>query len=176
LPVRLDCFDNLAFVQAVRALRQTAAQRDLDPGALRGLLHLSQAAEDLGDQAQQMVWLVEDPGDEVHPILGIAFGETDEVVVQLPVSPASQADGASLSSLAMDVEPGFQVLAIRRAGGYLYRPRGSVTLLAGDELLAQGPYEGREALAKMLGWGFNVDEDTGAWELLDAAGEVVRSG
>jgi len=153
-----------------------AAQRDLDPGALRGLLHLSQAAEDLGDQAQQMVWLVEDPDDEVHPILGIAFGETDEVVVQLPVSPASQADGASLASLAMDVEPGFQVLAIRRAGGYLYRPRGSVILLAGDELLAQGPYEGREALAKMLGWGFNVDEDTGAWELLDAAGEVVRSG
>ena len=153
-----------------------AAQRDLDPGALRGLLHLSQAAEDLGDQAQQMVWLVEDPDDEVHPILGIAFGETDEVVVQLPVSPASQADGASLASLAMDVEPGFQVLAIRRAGGYLYRPRGSVMLLAGDELLAQGPYEGREALAKMLGWGFNVDEDTGEWELLDAAGEVVRSG
>jgi uncharacterized protein with PhoU and TrkA domain len=153
-----------------------AAQRDLDPGALRGLLHLSQAAEDLGDQAQQMVWLVEDPDDEVHPILGIAFGETDEVVVQLPVSPTSQADGATLSSLAMDVEPGFQVLAIRRAGGYLYRPRGSVVLLADDELLAQGPYEGREALAKMLGWGFNVDEDTGAWELLDADGEVVRSG
>ncbi len=101
-----------------------AARQDLDPGALRGLLHLSQAAEDLGDQAQQMVWLVEDPGDEVHPILAIAFGETDEVAFQVPVSPGSVADGASLSSLAIDVEPGFQVLAIRRADGYLYRPRG----------------------------------------------------
>jgi len=37
-----------------------AARDDLDPAPLRGLLHLSQAAEDLGDQAQQMVWLIED--------------------------------------------------------------------------------------------------------------------
>ena len=47
---------------------------------------------------------------------------------------------------------------------------------AASELLAQGPYEGREALANLLGWGFNVDEDTGSWELLDNMGEVVRSG
>src|SRR5205085_7411320 len=31
----------------------------VDPAPLRGLLHLSQAAEDLGDAAQQMVWLIE---------------------------------------------------------------------------------------------------------------------
>ena len=37
-----------------------AARDDLDPAPLRGLLHLSwQAAADLGDQAQQMVWLIE---------------------------------------------------------------------------------------------------------------------
>jgi uncharacterized protein with PhoU and TrkA domain len=153
-----------------------AAQRDLDPGALRGLLHLSQAAEDLGDQAQQMVWLVEDPGDEVHPILAIAFGETDEVVFQVPVAPGARADGARLDQLEIDVEPGFQILAIQRAGGYLYRPRASVVLFADDEVLAQGPYEGREALANLMGWGFTVDEETGEWRLVDSAGEVVRSG
>ncbi|MBM3683576.1 MAG: potassium channel protein [Actinobacteria bacterium] len=142
-----------------------AAGRDLDPAALRGLLHLSQAAEDLGNQAKQMVWLVEDPDDEVHPILAIAFGETDEVVFQAPVAPGARADGASLNELALDVEPGFQVLAIRRAGGYLYRPRGSVVLLAEDELIAQGPSEGRGALAEMLGWAVEFDEDTGEMEL-----------
>ena len=36
-----------------------AASNDIDPSPLRGLLHLSQAAEDLGDSAQQMVWLIE---------------------------------------------------------------------------------------------------------------------
>lgn len=148
-----------------------AAQRDLDPGALRGLLHLSQAAEDLGDQAQQMVWLVEDPGDEVHPILAIAFGETDEVVFQAPVAPGSRADGASLSELELDVEPGFQILAVRRAGGYLYRPRGSVVLFGGDEVLAQGPYEGRAAMAELLGWGFDFDTETGEYALISPHGE-----
>jgi uncharacterized protein with PhoU and TrkA domain len=149
-----------------------AAQRDLDPGALRGLLHLSQAAEDLGDQAQQMVWLVEDPGDEVHPILAIAFGETDEVVFQAPVAPGARADGASLSELELDVEPGFQILAVRRAGGYIYRPRGSVVLYADDEVLAQGPNEGRAAMAELLGWGFDLDPETGEYELLSPSGEV----
>ena len=36
-----------------------SAGGDLDPAELRGLLHLAEAAEDIGDQAQAMVWLVE---------------------------------------------------------------------------------------------------------------------
>ena len=30
-----------------------------DPAALRGLLHLGNASEEVGDAAQQLVWLVE---------------------------------------------------------------------------------------------------------------------
>src|SRR5437588_6337277 len=45
-----------------------ASQDRIDPSALRGLLHLGQAAEEIGDAAQQMVWLVEE-GEELHPIL-----------------------------------------------------------------------------------------------------------
>jgi len=51
-----------------------AAGDDVDPGRLRGLLHLGAAAEDLGDQAQQMVWLVERSG-ELHPVLHVALGD-----------------------------------------------------------------------------------------------------
>ena len=142
-----------------------AANTGLEPRRLRGLLRLSAAAEDLGDQAQQMVWLVEQPED-LHPILGIALGESDDVVVQLPVAAGSPADGASLSHLGLDLKPGFHVLAIRRGGGYVYRPRGQVTLAADDQLLALGPYEGRELLAERLGWKLEVDEDTGEIELL----------
>ena len=50
-----------------------AAQDDVEPGTLRGLLHLGAAAEDIGDQAQQMVWLVERSSD-LHPVLGVALG------------------------------------------------------------------------------------------------------
>ena len=42
-----------------RAVGAAGGADDIDPSPLRGLLHLSQAAEDIGDSAQQMVWLIE---------------------------------------------------------------------------------------------------------------------
>jgi uncharacterized protein with PhoU and TrkA domain len=141
-----------------------AGSANVDPSPLRGLLRLSQAAEDLGDAAQQMVWLVEQR-EEMHPILAIALGESDEVVVRVPVGAGSPADGARLVDLQLDVDPGFHVLAVRRGGRYIYRPRGHVDLRAGDELIASGPDEGHPLLARRLGWRLEEDEDTGAERL-----------
>jgi len=152
-----------------------AASTGGEPRQLRGLLRLAAAAEDLGDQAQQMVWLVEQ-SEDLHPILAIALGETDDVVVQLPVAADSESDGATLAQLQLNLEPGFQVLAIRRGGSYVHRPRGQVTLMAGDELLALGPGEGRELLAERLGWQLEVDEDTGEFELLPLPPDAVPVG
>jgi hypothetical protein len=42
-----------------------------------------------------------------------------------------------------------------------------VTLVADDEILARGPYEGRELLAERLGWRLEIDEDTGELELIE---------
>jgi len=152
-----------------------AAHQNLDPAPLRGLLHLSQAAENIGDAAQQMVWLVEEQED-VHPILSIALGESDEVVVKLPVREGSRADGAALGTLRLNIEPGFQVLAVQRGGRYFYRPRGAVTLHVDDQLIASGPDEGREMLANLLGWNLTVDDDTGELLLRPTDGtEIVRS-
>ncbi|NIS34223.1 MAG: hypothetical protein GWN07_26760 [Actinobacteria bacterium] len=141
-----------------------AAADKVDPSPLRGLLHLSQAAEDIGDQAQQMVWLIEHRED-VHPILGLALGDSDEVVVRVPVGVGSEADGALLSDLQLNIEPGFTVLAIRRGGQYVYRPRGRVRLLADDELIASGPDEGRELLALRCGWHLVDPDGDGEMEL-----------
>lgn len=141
-----------------------AAADKADPSPLRGLLHLSQAAEDIGDQARQMVWLIEQRED-VHPILGLALGDSDEVVVKIPVAPGSEAEQALLSELQLNIEPGFTVLAIRRGGQYLYRPRGRVRLLANDELIAGGPDEGRELLARRCGWRLVDPDGDGEMEL-----------
>jgi len=137
-----------------------AAKEDLDPSPLRGLLQLSNAAEDIGDQANQMVWMIEQ-GEEVHPILGIALGESDEVVTQIPVAAGSAVADATLAELQLNIEPGFTVLAIRRGDRYLYRPRGNARLQPGDEVIASGPEEGRVALAERFGWRFSLDEETG---------------
>ncbi|MGH9179648.1 MAG: potassium channel family protein, partial [Acidimicrobiales bacterium] len=137
-----------------------SAAGSADPSPLRGLLHLSAASESLGDAAQQMVWPVEQ-GEELHPILALAFGEADEVVARVPVAEASQAAGASLASLRLETETGFYLLAIRRGGRYLYRPRRDVVLRPEDELIATGPDEGRPLLAELCGYGIVEDDDTG---------------
>lgn len=143
------------------------AQEHVDPSALRGLLHLAQAAEEIGDAAQQLVWLVQED-EELHPILAIALGHADEVVVRVPVAPGAPADGASLASLCMETETGFYLLAIRRGGRYLYRPRAGVTLQAGDDLIATGPDEGHALLADLCGYVLIEDEDTGEDQLVPA--------
>ena len=150
-----------------------AGAENLDPSPLRGLLHLSQAAEDIGDAAQDMVWLIEQH-ENIHPILALALGETDEVVVRVPVASGSRADHATLAELQLNIEPGFTVLAVRRGGRYFYRPRGAMRLLPDDELIASGPDEGRALLAELLGWLLEYDDEDGGYELhpLGRAAEV----
>jgi len=141
-----------------------AASDKPDPSPLRGLLHLAQAAEDIGDQAQAMVWLVE-KHEDVHPILGLALGDSDDVIVRFPIAANSRGDGATLADLRLAIEPGFTVLAIRRGGQYIYRPRGRALLRADDELIASGPDEGRQTLARLCGWNLVDPDGDGELEL-----------
>jgi len=134
-----------------------AGANDIDPSPLRGLLQLSHVAEELGDQANQMVWLITDDV-EFHPVLAMALGESDVVAMRVPVADGCAAAGRRLDDLEIEIEPGFHLLALLRGGRYLYRPHGSTTLMVGDVLIATGPYEGRPHLARMFGWHL-VDSD-----------------
>lgn len=160
LETRLDSMNDRLELWVLRA-----AKEDLDPSPLRGLLHLARVAEDLGDQARQMTWVVEQ-GESVHPILELALGESDEVVVELPIAPGAAVDGRTLGELQLNLEPGFTVLALRRGQRYFYRPGGAQTLLADDEVIASGPDEGREQLAARFGWRLLRDDETGEDELV----------
>ncbi len=144
-----------------------AAKVDADLSPLRGLLQLASASEELGNQANHMVWLIADDY-ELHPIVNIAFGEADVVATKVPVAAGSAADGRRLIDLQIDIEPGFHVLAIKRDNRYLYRPRASVTLVPGDELIASGPAEGQNILAEMCGWWMehHDDDPTGVIQLV----------
>ncbi len=141
-----------------------AARDNVGESGLRGLLDLSQAAEDLGDQAQQMVGVI-GRQEEIHPILAVALGDSDDVVAHVPVGAGSAVEGATLAELRLNIEPGFTVLAIRRGGQYRYRPRGGVRLVSGDALIASGPDEGRERLAEMCGWRLLRHDDEPRFEL-----------
>jgi uncharacterized protein with PhoU and TrkA domain len=143
-----------------------AGAETVDPSGLRGLLHLGAAAEEVGDAAQQLVWLVEQD-EEMHPVLAMALGESDEVFVQYPIAPGSALDGATVTGTQLGDDTGFHLLAVRRGGRYYYRPK-RMTLRAGDEVLATGPWEGRAELAQQCGFRLVEDDDTGAVELVPA--------
>jgi uncharacterized protein with PhoU and TrkA domain len=113
-------------------------------------------------------------GEELHPILAIALGDAEEVVVRVPVAEGSPADGARLGSLRLETETGFYLLAIRRGGRYVYRPGHDVVLHADDELIATGPDEGHALLAELCGYVLFEDEETGEEELVPAAAAVSR--
>lgn len=153
---------------AADAAADAAQTADDDPSGLRGLLHLAEAAEDIGDQARNIVSLVLEDED-VHPVLALALGDTDDVVVQVPVAPGSAADQATLGSLGLAVDPGYHVLAIRRAASYIYNPARTVRLWVGDEVLASGPEEGRDRFAAICGYSMDIDDETGHIELTPMA-------
>ncbi len=121
-----------------------------DPARLRGLLHLSIASEAIADCAKEMVWIVE-KGEEVHPVLSAAVGESDEVVYKLTVAEGSPADGKTLEALRLETETGMYALAVSRRGRWTYRPRDTYRLTEGDSLLVSGAPEGLEPLSEMFG-------------------------
>ncbi len=127
-----------------------AASHVEDPSRLRGLLHLATASETIADCAMEMVWVVEN-GEEIHPVLSAAVGESDEIVLKLTVSPGSPADGKTLESLRIETETGMYALAVNRGGRWTYRPRDSYMLRGGDSLLVTGAPEGLEPLAELFG-------------------------
>ena len=92
-------------------------------------------------------------------------------MVRVPIAPGSPADGKSLKELQLETETGFYLLAIRRGGRYLYRPRKGVELHAGDELIATGPDEGHRLLAELGGYHLIEDDETGEDELVPAGQE-----
>ncbi|MGB3634802.1 MAG: TrkA C-terminal domain-containing protein, partial [Rubrobacteraceae bacterium] len=127
-----------------------AARHIQDSSRLRGVLHLATASETIADCAMEMVWMVE-KGEEIHPVLSAAVGESDEIVLKLTVSPGSPADGKTLEDLQLETETGMYALAVNRGGRWTYRPRDSYTLRGEDSLLATGAPEGLEPLADLFG-------------------------
>jgi uncharacterized protein with PhoU and TrkA domain len=127
-----------------------AARQIEDVSRLRGVLHLATASETIADCAMEMVWMVE-KGEEIHPVLSAAVGESDEVVLKLTVAPGSPADGKTLRELHLETETGMYALAVNRGGRWTYRPRDTYTLRGGDSLLATGAPEGMEPLAELFG-------------------------
>ncbi len=131
-------------------LRAAAEVEDAELGELRALLQIGASAEAISDAAQEMTRIAEGP-DEPHPVVAAALAQTDEVVADAVVSDRGDAAGRTLNELKLRTRTGMEVLAVQRAGRWLYRPRVTRTLAEGDRLLVIGPEEGIAQLRRLTG-------------------------
>jgi uncharacterized protein with PhoU and TrkA domain len=129
-------------------LRAAPEARNVDE--LRGLIRLASASESICDAARDMTWYVEH-GESLHPVVQMALEETEETSADTVVQPGSPADGRSLKELQVETETGMFVLGIQRGTRWIYRPRGTFVLHAGDRLISVGPEEGEEELIALCG-------------------------
>lgn len=127
-----------------------AVKEGANPDDLRGLLHLAFASERIADAAQEMTRLAE-AEEEPHPIIAEALSETDEIVAEVQVREGSPAAGHTIRALSVRTETGMDVLAVQRAGRWIYRPRADFGLAAGDRVLAVGPEDGAAELQALCG-------------------------
>jgi uncharacterized protein with PhoU and TrkA domain len=116
---------------------------------LRGLLRLGRASETICDAARAMTKLVEQ-GEELHPIVAQAIEASDVVAMEVDVDAGSVAEGKSLKELSIRTETGMTVLAVNRAGRWIYRPTARFELLAGDRVIATGPEDGIEEIETLV--------------------------
>ncbi|MDP8970863.1 MAG: potassium channel protein [Actinomycetota bacterium] len=131
-------------------LRAAADLDDEEINELRALLQIGQSSERIADAAQEMTRIVEND-DEPHPVIAAALSEADEIVTDAVVASGAPGQGPTLRELSLEIETGMYVLAIQRGGRWIYRPRGSRQLEAGDRLLATGPEEGVGRLRRIVG-------------------------
>lgn len=127
-----------------------AAAEAADPEDLRGLLHLASSSERIVDAAQSMTRVIETE-EPPHPIIAQALAEADEIVCDALVAQGAEVVGATLRELRIHTRTGMELLAIERNDRWVYRPRSTQSLQAGDRLLAIGPEEGAPKLRAWVG-------------------------
>ncbi|MPZ71921.1 MAG: potassium channel protein [Nitriliruptorales bacterium] len=131
-------------------LRAAAEADDEELNELRGVLQIALSSEQIADAAQEMTRLAEGD-DDPHPVVKAALAEADELVSDAVVAPGCPGEGQSLRDLSLETETGMYVLGIQREGRWIYRPRSTRTLVAGDRLLVTGPEEGVKLLRDLTG-------------------------
>ncbi|MBP2031305.1 uncharacterized protein with PhoU and TrkA domain [Methanohalophilus levihalophilus] len=155
-------FDNIDIAEEVKALEveMDSMKYDLqhwvletakhveDVDQLKGLLHLANASEGISDAAYSIADTVL-RDIELHPIITLAVRGSDEVITRLEVDDCSPIVGKSFGDLKLGTETGVHIMAVKRAGRWVYGPSARTKVKSGDLLIGRGSHTGEEALMEM---------------------------
>ncbi|ELY59892.1 TrkA-C domain-containing protein [Natronococcus amylolyticus DSM 10524] len=120
-----------------------------DPVSLRGLIRLGTSTEVISDAAIDLSEGVF-RDIEVHPVVGMAVEESDEIITRIEVEPGSDLDGAGVDAGVPETEPTMSVIAIRRPEeGWLLIGDADAEINGGDVLIAKGTRTAAEAFGEL---------------------------
>lgn len=140
-----------AAVRELRILCMLATRSPADAEQLAGVLGMVNAMEAIADAAEDIARVtLRDLG--VPPALRDDLRYADEVTARVKIRPGSEMAGATLRDLALPIETGMWVIAIRREVEYEHGPSADTSLREGDVLFMEGPAEGVD-LARTLAGG-----------------------
>lgn len=115
-----------------------AAKNAEDPVALRGLIHLGVATEEVSDAALEITEGVRRDLD-VHPVVELAVRESDELISRTEIAAGSDLDGTAVRDGVPDTDISTSVIAIRRPEkGWLVGPDMNTAFRAGDIVITKG--------------------------------------
>ena len=114
-----------------------AARRPEDAEALAPVLGIVAAAEKISNAAGDIAKVVLEEMGLPEELRG-ALPEAHEIVARATVAEASPMADRTLGDLHLETETGVRVLAIRRAGDWLFNPDRETTLRTGDVVLLRG--------------------------------------
>jgi uncharacterized protein with PhoU and TrkA domain len=138
------------YLRRLQEISMLAARSPEDAEAMAGVLHIAGAIEKIGDAAADIARVVQvnlGIPDELRPDLRHA----DEIVGRVKVREDAPSVGRSLGELALAVETGMWVIAMRRGPEWVFDPGADDVVSAGDVLVFQGPEEGINLIRRFAG-------------------------
>ncbi|MGH2753612.1 MAG: potassium channel family protein [Actinomycetota bacterium] len=135
-------------LRQLRKVAILAARSPEDAEHMAGVLEIASAVEKIGDAAEDIARVVAD-NLGILDDLRSDLRHADEIVSRIKVRDGSTAIGQSLRDLALPVEIGMWIIAIRRGGEWDLDPGPDYVVGSNDALLVKGPEDG-VALAREL--------------------------
>jgi uncharacterized protein with PhoU and TrkA domain len=137
-------------LQGLRRQAILAARSPEDAEHMAVVLGIASAVEKIADAADDIANVVT-AGVGILDDFRRDLRHADEVVSRVKVREEAQAGGQTLRELALPVEMGVWVIAVRRGGEWDLDPGAEFRIATGDSLLIKGPEDGIVMAREMLG-------------------------
>jgi uncharacterized protein with PhoU and TrkA domain len=134
----------------LRKLAILAARSPEDAEHMAGVLAIAAAVEKIADAADDIARVVSS-GLGVLEDFRQDLRHADEIVSRIKIPDEAPVVGRSLRDLAMPVEIGMWVIAIRRGGEWDLDPGPDFVLASNDALLVKGPEDGVHLARELMG-------------------------